>query len=90
MVIFAAVYGLRDADIATIGIAAATQLNHALGLSNVELGALASVATGVGALATLPAGVLADRVNRIRLLAGAGLCGPRRWSLARSPPLSPC
>ena len=70
VVIFAAVYGLSDADIATIGVTA-TQLRHALGLSNVELGALASVATGVGALATLPAGILADRVNRVRLLAGA-------------------
>jgi MFS family permease len=70
LLIFAAVYGLSDADTATIGTTA-TELRHALGLSNLDIGILAAVATGVGALTTLPAGVLADRVNRTRLLAGS-------------------
>jgi MFS family permease len=77
VIAFAAVYGLGDADIATIGTAG-TELRHALNLSNFELGALAAVATGVGAVSTVPAGVLADRRNRVQLLAVAVAL----WSLA--------
>jgi MFS family permease len=72
LLVFAAIYGLSDADTTTIG-SAATELRHALVLSNFELGTLLAVTTGVGALTTLPAGVLADRVRRIPLLA---------WSVA--------
>jgi MFS family permease len=77
VIAFAAVYGLGDADIATIGTAG-TELRHALSLSNFQLGALAAVATGVGAVITLPAGVLADRVNRVRILTVAVAL----WALA--------
>jgi MFS family permease len=72
LLVFAAIYGLSDADTTTIG-SVATELRHALALSNFELGTLLAVTTGVGALSTLPAGVLADRVRRIPLLA---------WSVA--------
>ncbi|MDA8302884.1 MAG: MFS transporter [Actinomycetota bacterium] len=72
LLVFATIYGLSDADTMTIG-SAATELRHALVLSNFELGTLLAVTTGVGALTTLPAGVLADRVRRIPLLA---------WSVA--------
>ena len=72
LVAFAAVYGLSDADITTVGTAA-TELRHGLLISNFQLGTLVAVTTAVGALTTLPAGALADRVKRVPLLA---------WSVA--------
>jgi MFS family permease len=72
VVVFAAIYGLADADTTTVGTAA-TQLRHSLALSNFQLGTLVAVGTAVGALTTLPAGALADRVKRVPLLA---------WSVA--------
>jgi MFS family permease len=77
LVVFAAVYGLADADTTTIGTAA-TQLRHALSLSNFQLGSLVAVGTAVGALTTLPAGILADRIKRVQLLAWSVLL----WALA--------
>ena len=75
--ILACVLALESADAATIG-ATAPQLEQSLGIGNTEIGLLVSVSTGVGALATLPAGALTDRVNRTRMLAAAVLA----WSFA--------
>jgi MFS family permease len=77
IVLLAAVLGLDSADKATIG-AVATELEHSLSIGNVEIGLLATVSTAVGLVATLPLGLLADRVNRVRLLTGAIVI----WSLA--------
>ena len=68
VVLFACVLALESADLATIG-AAAPQLQSAFDISGAQLGLLAAVSTFVGAVATVPAGVLADRVRRVRLLA---------------------
>lgn len=67
ILVFACVLGLSTADIATVG-ASATQLRSALGISNTDLGLLVTVTSLVGAVATLPFGVLADRVRRTRTL----------------------
>ena len=67
IVLLASVLGLGTADAATVG-AIAGELERALDLSNTDVGLLVTASVGVGAIATLPAGVLADRVNRSRLL----------------------
>ncbi|HET8565652.1 MAG TPA: MFS transporter [Solirubrobacterales bacterium] len=77
IVLFAAVLALQGADLATVG-AFGGQLEGDLGIDHLQLGVLAATVSIVSALATLPFGVLADRVNRVRLLAWAvGL-----WALA--------
>jgi MFS family permease len=70
VVLLACVLALESADLAALG-AAAPELRHALGISNTQLGLLAAVSTFVGALATVPAGALADRLRRVDLLAVA-------------------
>ena len=75
--LLACVLALESADAATIG-ATAPQLEASLNIGNTQVGLLVSVSTGIGALATLPAGSLTDRVNRTGLLAGAILL----WSVA--------
>lgn len=67
IVLLACVLGLGTADAATVG-AVASELEGSLGLSNTDVGLVVTASVGVGAVATLPAGVLADRVNRSRLL----------------------
>lgn len=64
----AAVLALQTADSAAVG-ADATALQHGLGISETQIGLLLGVAVIVGALMTVPAGMLADRVNRTKLLA---------------------
>jgi predicted MFS family arabinose efflux permease len=66
--VLAAVLGLSGADVATVG-ASATELRHALGISDTQVGLLVASTLLVGALATLPFGVLADHVKRTRTLA---------------------
>jgi len=66
--VLAAVLGLSGADVATVG-ASATELRHALGISDTQVGLLVASTLLVGALATLPFGVLADHVRRTRTLA---------------------
>ena len=61
------VLALNSADTGTLG-AAANQLEADLGISHAQLGLLASASSGVGAIASVPMGVLADRTNRVRLL----------------------
>ena len=68
VVVLASVLALNTADTGTLG-AVAVQLERDLRISHAQLGLLASVSAAVGAAACLPVGVLADRVNRVRLLA---------------------
>jgi MFS family permease len=66
------VLGLAGADTATVG-ASASELRHGLHISNTDIGLLVTVTSLVAAVATLPFGVLADRVKRTRMLGGAVL-----------------
>ncbi len=68
--VLAAVGGLASADAATVG-ASAAQLRHALDISNTDIGLLVTLSATVGAVAAVPFGVLADAVNRTRLLAAS-------------------
>lgn len=58
------------------GIAPA--LRRDLGISNSELGVLSAAFAVVGAVASIPVGILVDRVRRLTLLAGAAAL----WSVA--------
>ena len=64
------VLALSSADTATVG-AAAIQLRHALHIGNTDIGLLVAVTAAVGAVFSVPFGVLADRTRRTWLLAGA-------------------
>lgn len=70
ILLLAAVLALASADAATVG-AAAIQLRADLDISNTDVGLLVTVTSLVAALASLPFGVLADRVKRVPMLAGA-------------------
>jgi len=70
IVLLACVLGLQSADNATVG-AIAAPLSKDLGIGNTQIGLLVTLTTGIGALATLPVGMLVDRVHRVRLLTGA-------------------
>jgi MFS family permease len=72
VVVLALVLGLDSADQATVG-ASATQLRDAFSLTNTDIGLLIAVTGLTGAAATLPFGVLVDRISRIRLLAVAAM-----------------
>src|SRR6059058_971955 len=63
IVLLASVLALSSADASTVG-ASATPLRHALGISNTDIGLLVTVTSLVAAVASLPFGVLADRVRR--------------------------
>ena len=67
IIVLAAVLGLSGADAATVG-ASAKALRDGLHISNTDIGLLVTVTSLVGAVATLPFGVLADRVRRTRVL----------------------
>lgn len=75
--VLAAALALDSADKATIG-ATATQLQSALHISKTEIGVLLAVTSVIGTAATVPLGVLVDRVNRTDLLAYAVLA----WGVA--------
>jgi MFS family permease len=70
IILLASVLALSSADATTVG-AAATPLRHALGINNTDIGLLVTVTSLVAALASLPFGVLADRVRRTWTLAAA-------------------
>ncbi len=72
IVMLAAALGMSSADASTIG-AVATQVRHAMDVSNTSIGVLVGASTGVATLLTLPAGLLVDRTRRARLLALAAL-----------------
>lgn len=77
VVLFACVYALSSADTGAVG-ALAPQLETSLRASNAQIGLIAAVAAFAGAAATIPVGILTDRVNRVNLLAGSIVL----WSLA--------
>jgi predicted MFS family arabinose efflux permease len=77
VLLLTAVLALNSADLGAIG-AVAAQLQADLGINHTELGLLATVSSGAGALASVPIGALADRVARVRLLIGTIVI----WSLA--------
>lgn len=72
LLLLACVLALDAADVSMIG-AIAGQLEHVLRLSNTELGLLASVPSLFAAVATVPIGVLTDRVTRVRLVAASAI-----------------
>jgi MFS family permease len=63
VVLLAAVLGLSSADASTVG-AAAKPLRDALDISNTDIGLLVTVTSLVAAVASVPFGVLADRIRR--------------------------
>jgi MFS family permease len=65
--LFGAVLALNGADTATVG-AVAPQLERALHIGNTKIGLLSSVALLVGAVFTIPVGLLVDRVKRLPML----------------------
>lgn len=67
LVLLASVLGLDAADKATVG-AVAAQLERSFHIGNIEVGLLVTVSTAIGAIATLPMGILVDRMHRGRLL----------------------
>jgi MFS family permease len=75
--LFGLVLALNGADTATVG-AVAPQLEHALHIGNTKIGLLSSVTLLVGAVFTIPVGLLVDRIKRIPLLSLSILL----WSLA--------
>lgn len=72
VVILAAVGALASADIATVG-ASATQLRSSLHIDNTDIGLLVALSSVVGAVASVPFGVLADRVRRTTVLSASVL-----------------
>jgi MFS family permease len=83
VLVLAAVLGLSAADASTVG-ASATELRHGLHITNTDIGLLVAVTSLVGAVATLPFGVLADRVKRTWTLGFAILlwAAAMLWSAA--------
>src|SRR5438270_4666651 len=75
--LFALVLALNGADTATVG-AIAPQLESSLHISNTDIGLLSSVSLLVGAIFTIPVGLLVDRTRRMPLLALTIVL----WSLA--------
>jgi MFS family permease len=63
IVLLAAVLALSSADASTVG-ASATQLRDALHIENTDIGLLVTVTSLIAAVASIPFGVLADRVRR--------------------------
>lgn len=76
VLLLASVLGVSIADTATVG-AIAGPLERGLGIGKTQVGLLVSSSIVVAALATLPLGALADRVDRVRLLTGVIVM----WSL---------
>lgn len=67
IVLLALVLALDAADRSAVG-ALAPSLKDAFGIDNTQIGLLAAAFSIVGSLATLPMGVLADRVTRVTLI----------------------
>jgi MFS family permease len=67
IVLLASILALSSADASTVG-ASASELRQALHIGNAGIGLLVAVTAGVGAVASVPFGILVDRVNRIALL----------------------
>ena len=65
--LLAAVLALGSADAATVG-ASAIELRSALKISNADIGLLVAITSLVGAIGSIPFGILADRAPRTRTL----------------------
>jgi MFS family permease len=70
IIVLACVLALASADTATVG-ASAIALRHDLHIDNTDIGLLVAVNSVVGAVASIPFGMLADRVKRTWTLAVA-------------------
>src|SRR5436190_20028672 len=68
--LFGAVLALSGADTATVG-AVAPQLEHSLHIGNTKIGLLSAVALLVGAVFTIPLGLLVDRIKRLPMLSAS-------------------
>src|SRR5205823_6657473 len=77
IVMFAAVLALNGADTATVG-SVAPQLERSLHIGDAKIGLLSAVSLLVGAIFTIPVGLLVDRTKRMPLLAISIVL----WSLA--------
>ena len=77
VLLLAAVLALDHADRTTLGVVAPS-LEHDFHIGTTQIGLLASAFSIIGGLATIPAGVLTDRVRRTSLLA-VSIVG---WSVA--------
>ena len=75
--VLACVLALSSADAATVG-ASAIELRQHLHIDNTDIGLLVAVSSLVGAVASLPFGMLADRIRRTSTLAVAVVL----WGLA--------
>jgi len=85
IVLLALVVGLQSADAGTVG-ALVAPLKQSLHINDIQVGLLVTVPTGVGALATLLAGALADRTVRVRLLWTALLLCSAAMALSAAAP----
>jgi len=70
IVVLACVLALASADAATVG-ASATALRQSLHIDNADIGLLVAVSSLVGAVASVPFGMLADRIRRTTTLSVA-------------------
>jgi MFS family permease len=77
IILFAIVLALNGADASTVG-AIAPQLESGLHINNADLGLLSSISLLVGAIVTIPVGLLVDRTKRMPILAVSIVL----WSLA--------
>src|SRR3984957_18137013 len=77
IVLLGLVLALNGADAATVG-AVAPQLEHSLHIGNTKIGLLSSVSLLVGAVFTIPVGLLVDRSKRMPLLTASIVL----WSIA--------
>lgn len=75
--VLAAILGLNMADRGTVS-AVSDQLKSAFGIGNTQIGLLLAVVSFVGAIATVPMGILADRARRRTIL----LITMPLWALA--------
>ena len=77
IILFGGVLALNGADTATVG-AVAPQLESALHIGNTKIGLLSAVTLLVGAVFTIPVGLLVDRIKRMPMLAFSIVL----WSIA--------
>jgi MFS family permease len=77
VVMFGLVLALNGADASTVG-AISPQLQHAFKIGTGSIGLLSSVSLLVGAVATIPVGLLVDRIKRIPVLSVSIVL----WSIA--------
>jgi MFS family permease len=67
VLVLGSVLALSSADASTVG-AAAIELRHALHIGNTDIGLLVAVTSAVGAVFSVPFGMLADRARRTWIL----------------------